>query len=199
VDGVIEFVPRIGDFVATGEPIFLVHRSSCRSDERRLRGAVAFGSERTIEQDSTFAFRVIVDIGIKALSKAINDPTTAVQAIDQLQRLLRDLGGREFGNGQVVDEGGLLRVLFPTPNWEDFVQLSFSEIRLYGAENFQVARRLRAMTDNLLKALPESRWPALLRERNLLDQAIERLYFLPEERALARVADAQGIGGASHA
>ena len=199
VDGVIEFVPRIGDFVATGEPIFLVHNSSCRSDERRLRGAVAFGSERTIEQDSTFAFRVIVDIGIKALSKAINDPTTAVQAIDQLQRLLRDLGGREFGNGQVVDEGGLLRVLFPTPNWEDFVQLSFSEIRLYGAENFQVARRLRAMIDTLLKALPESRTPALLRERDLLDQAIERLYFLAEERALARVADAQGIGGASRA
>jgi uncharacterized membrane protein len=199
VDGVIEFVPRIGDFVATGEPIFLVHKSSCRIAERRLRGAVAFGSERTMEQDSTFAFRVIVDIGIKALSKAINDPTTAVLAIDQLQRLLRDLGRREFGNGQVVDEAGLLRVLLPTPNWEDFVQLSFSEIRLYGAENFQVARRLRAMIDNLVKALPESRLPALLRERDLLDQAIETLYVLQEDRALARVADAQGIGGASRA
>jgi uncharacterized membrane protein len=199
VDGVIEFVPRIGDFVATGEPIFLVYKSSCRIAERRLRGAVAFGSERTMEQDSTFAFRVIVDIGIKALSKAINDPTTAVLAIDQLQRLLRDLGRREFGNGQVADEAGLLRVLLPTPNWEDFVQLSFSEIRLYGAENFQVARRLRAMIDNLVKALPESRLPALLRERDLLDQAIETLYVLQEDRALARVADAQGIGGASRA
>jgi uncharacterized membrane protein len=199
VDGVIEFIPRIGDFVATGEPIFLVHKSSCPIAERRLRGAVAFGSERTMEQDSTFAFRIIVDIGIKALSKAINDPTTAVLAIDQLQRLLRDLGRREFGNGQVVDEAGLLRVLFPTPNWEDFVQLSFSEIRLYGAGNFQVARRLRAMIDNLVKALPEGRLPPLLRERDLLDQAIETLYALREDRALARVADAQGIGGASRA
>jgi uncharacterized membrane protein len=52
-------------------------------------GAVALGLERTIDQDSTFAFRVIVDIAIKALSKAINDPTTAVLAIDQLHRLLR--------------------------------------------------------------------------------------------------------------
>jgi uncharacterized membrane protein len=199
VNGVIEFVPRIGEFVATGEPVFLIHKATGTIDGRRLRGAVAFGAERTIEQDSTFAFRLIVDIGIKALSKAINDPTTAVLAIDQLQRLLRNVGGRELGNGQVVDEAGFLRVLFSTPNWEDFVQLSFGEIRLYGAGNFQVARRLRAMIDNLVKALPESRRPALLRERDLLDRAIETLYVLPEDKALARIADAQGIGGASRA
>ena len=47
------------------------------------------GLERTIEQDPTFAFRVIVDIAVKALSSAINDPTTAVLSLDQLHRLLR--------------------------------------------------------------------------------------------------------------
>ena len=117
------------------------------NDGRGLRGAVAFGPERTIEQDSTFAFRVIVDIAIKALSKAINDPTTAVLAIDQLQRLLRVVGPRHLHDQQIADDKGQLRVLFRTPNWDDFVQLSFREIRLYGAENFQIARRLRAMID----------------------------------------------------
>ena len=89
VDGVIEFVPRVGDFVAVGEPVFLLHGGSGAFDERKLRGSIAFGPERTIEQDFTFAVRVIVDIAIRALSKAINDPTTAVLAIDQLHRLLR--------------------------------------------------------------------------------------------------------------
>jgi uncharacterized membrane protein len=87
-EGVIAFVPRVGDFVATGEPLYRLYGNAAQIDDRKLRAQVAFGSERTMEQDATFAFRVIVDIGIKALSPAINDPTTAVLAIDQLDRLL---------------------------------------------------------------------------------------------------------------
>jgi uncharacterized membrane protein len=197
VDGMIEVVPRVGDFVAGGEPVFLLHGSGSAFDERKLRGSVAFGRERTIEQDSTFAFRVIVDIAIRALSKAINDPTTAVLAIDQLHRLLRNVGKRHLHDEQVRDDAGRLRVIFPTPNWNDFVQLACREIRLYGAENFQIARRLRAMVDNLVKTLPESRRPALRLELELLDRTIEKLYILPEDIALARISDTQGLGGSS--
>jgi uncharacterized membrane protein len=197
VDGVIEVVPRVGDFVAAGEPILLLHVGSGAFNERKVRESVAFGPERTIEQDSTFAFRVIVDIAIKALSKAINDPTTAVLAIDQLHRLLRDVGRRHLHDEQVMDNEGRVRVIFPTPNWEDFVQLAFREIRLYGAGNFQVARRFRAMIDNLVATLPERRCPALRQELELLDRTIERLYILPEDIALARVSDTQGLGGSS--
>jgi len=197
VDGVIEVVPRVGDFVSLGEPVFLLHGCSGAFDERKLRGSIAFGPERTIEQDSTFSFRVIVDIAIKALSKAINDPTTAVLAIDQLHRLLRTVGGRHLHNEQIMDSTGGLRVIFPTPNWGDFVQLACREIRLYGAENFQIARRLRAMIDNLIKTLPESRRPTLRLELDLLDRTIEKLYILPEDIALARISDTQGLGGSS--
>jgi len=92
-DVTIEVAPRMGDFVARDDPLFLLHGGGAtKIDERKLRGQIAFGPERTIEQDSTFALRVIVDIAIKALSPAINDPTTAVLAIDQLQRLLRTAG-----------------------------------------------------------------------------------------------------------
>ena len=93
VEGVIEVVPRVGDFVAVGEPVFLLYGGSGAFDERKLRGSIAFGPERTIEQDSTFAVRVIVDIAIRALSKAINDPTTAVLAIDQLHRCFETSAG----------------------------------------------------------------------------------------------------------
>ena len=199
VDGAIEVVPRVGDFVASGEPMFLLHGGSNVFDEGRLRGSIAFGRERTIEQDSTFALRVIVDIAIRALSKAINDPTTAVLGIDQLQRLLRNVGKRHLHDEQIMDNAGCLRVIFPTPNWDDFVQLACREIRLYGAENFQIARRLRAMLGNLMKTLPESRRPALRLELELLDRTIEKLYPLPEDLAVARIADTQGLGGSSGA
>ncbi|HEX8751574.1 MAG TPA: DUF2254 domain-containing protein [Nitrospira sp.] len=194
-DGIIEVVPRVGSFVSVGEPVFLVYGNADAFDEGKLRGSIAFGPERTIEQDSTFAFRVIVDIAIRALSKAINDPTTAVLAIDQLQRLLRTVGGRHLHDEQIMDGTGRLRVIFPTPNWDDFVQLAFREIRLYGAENFQVARRLRAMVNNLVEILPESRCPALRVELDLLDRTLEKLYTLDEDLAVARVPDTQGLGG----
>jgi uncharacterized membrane protein len=202
-DGIIEFVPRVGDFVAVGQPLFRLYGGAAAIDDRVLRSQVAFGPERTIEQDSTFAFRVIVDVAIKALSKAINDPTTAVLAIDQLHHLLRLVGRRHLHDDALdalYDSNRTLRLFFPTPDWEDFVQLTFSEIRLYGAQNFQIARRLRAMIENLSSTLPEARRPALRREQNLLDGMPERLHELPEDLAMARRPDLQGLGGspASH-
>lgn len=196
-DGVIEFVPRVGDFVAAGEPLFRLYGGMATADDSRLRAQVAFGRERTIEQDSTFAFRVLVDIGIKALSPAINDPTTAVLALDQLHRLLRLVGRRYLHDDALYDAHGVHRLIFPTPNWEDFVRLSVTEIRLYGAGNFQVSRRLRAMLANLLEVLPENRRAAILRELELLDRTLEKLHDLPDDLEFARQADSQGIGGSS--
>jgi uncharacterized membrane protein len=193
---VVELMPRVGDFVATGDPLFRVHESADAVDDRALRVMVAFGPERTIEQDSTFAFRIIVDVAVKALSKAINDPTTAVLAIDQLQRLLRIVGNRHLQDEQIRGPSGRMCVIFRTPDWEDFVQLTFSEIRLYGAGNFQIARRLRSMIESLMQTLPEYRRPALHGQLFLLDRALEKLYVLPEDLALARTPDAQGLGGA---
>jgi uncharacterized membrane protein len=193
-DAIIELAPRVGDFVGKDEPLFLVRGvGAAQVDGRFVRGQVAFGRERTIEQDSTFAFRVIVDIAIKALSPAINDPTTAVIAIDQLQRLLRTVARRKLHDERIFDSDGKLRVFNRTPNWRDFVYLTFSEIREYGAGNFQVARRLRAMIESVMQGLPESRVPQLRQQLELLDRAVKKLYLSPEDLALARTADSQGL------
>src|SRR5579871_2179790 len=94
--GIIEFVPQVGDFVAVDEPLFNLFGCARGTDEEKLHASVAFGSERTIDQDPTFAFRIVVDIAIRALSPAINDPTTAVLSIDQLHRMLRSVGKRNL-------------------------------------------------------------------------------------------------------
>jgi uncharacterized membrane protein len=197
-DAIIELVPRVGDFVAKGDKLFLLRGARVSQiDDRFLRGQVALGRERTIEQDSTFAFRVIVGIALKALSPAINDPTTAVIAIDQLQRLLRTVGGRELRDERILDGDGQLRVIFHTPNWKDFLDLTFSEIRWYGAGNFQVVRRLRAMIENVSQNVPERRATVLREELDLLDRAAQGQYRFPEDLERSRVSDSQGLGGAS--
>ncbi len=192
-DCIIEFVPHVGDFIGVDEPLFQVYGGEI-TDEDELREAVALGSERTMEQDPMFAFRILVDISIRALSQAINDPTTAVLGIDQLHRLLRKVGRRHTRDEHVKDASGALRVIWRTPNWEDFVHLAIVEIRLYGAGNPQIARRLRAMIENLIQTLPAERHDALRLELDLLDRSIDRLYALPEDAAMARVADTQGLG-----
>jgi uncharacterized membrane protein len=193
--GVIELAPQIGDFLATDEPLFVIYGGATAIDDTLLRATVAFGSERTMEQDPLFAFRIMVDIALKALSPAINDPTTAVLAIDQVHRLLRVVGRRRLRGETIEDEAGLVRVIFRTPNWEDFVHVSCNEIRYCGANNVQIARRLRAMLDNLVASLPAHRHPALDQERRRLEQMVETFYTIPEDRALASIPDSQGLGG----
>jgi len=75
------------------------------------------------------------------------------------------------------------------------VHLAFSEIRQYGAESFQVARRLHAMLENLLQSLPEYRLPEVRRELDLLDRTLARVHAFPEDQAFARIPDSQGVGG----
>ena len=198
-DGAIEFLPQVGDFVATDEPLFTLYGGAVAIDDQVLRTTVAFGPERTLEQDPMFAFRILVDIALKALSPAINDPTTGVLAIDQVHRLLRVLGGRKLRGEVIPDAIGRPRVIFRTPNWEDFVHIACSEIRACGANNVQIARRLRAMLENLVRTLPEHRHPALRQELDKLDRTIRALYSLPEDLALAGVPDPQGLGGSARA
>jgi len=142
-----------------------------------------------------FAFRIIVDIALKALSPAINDPTTGVLALDQVHRLLRLVGQRKLRGEVIVDGSGRPRVIFRTPNWEHYVQVACSEIRACGAGNLQIARRMRAMLENLRKTLPAHRKPALDTELDLLDWAIQTHFTRAEELALARIPDSQGLGG----
>ena len=194
-DGVIEFVPQVGDFVAKEEPLFRLYGGAGGIDDRELQASVAHGSERTLEQDPTFAFRILVDIAIKALSPAINDPTTAVLAIDQIHRLLRLVGQRHLSREEIRDEAGKLRLIFRTPNWEDFVHLACTEIRHFGVGSVQIMRRMRSLLENLMHTLPPYRHPELSKQLEYLDRAIEGHYTLAEDRALARIADPQGLGG----
>jgi uncharacterized membrane protein len=121
-------VPAPGDFVRSGAPLFQVVESGQRLYERFLLGSVVLGQERTMHQDPAFAFRILVDIAIKALSPAINDPTSAVMAIDQLHELLSFLGSRHLEVGQHRDVGGRVRLVVEMPGWEDYVSLAVDEL-----------------------------------------------------------------------
>jgi uncharacterized membrane protein len=192
---IIEVVPQVGDSVTPEDPVFRLFGSGTIESGELLQH-IALERERTLEQDPAFVFRIIVDIASKALSPAINDPTTAVIALDQIHNLLREVGLRRLDTGLVRDSKGQLRLVFRTPDWEDFVGLAVTEIRQFGANSTQVVRRMRAMLENLIPLLPPHRSAVLRRELDLLKSTVDRGFAVPADRDRADFPDFQGLGGA---
>lgn len=196
-DCIIEQAPQVGELVSFNEPLFRVYGGAPKIPESELHGSIALGIERTMEQDPTFPLRVLVDIASKGLSPAINDPTTAVLAIDQIHRLLRMAGLRKLDEGHVYDEEGRLRFIHRTPDWEDFVMLAVTEIRHFGAGSIQVIRRLTAMLENLIETAPDARKAILKQELKKIQRSVRRAFEDVDDRAMAKISDSQGVGGAA--
>jgi uncharacterized membrane protein len=112
---VIVMACGVGDTLVENTLLLQVHWAKTALPESNLVRAIHFGFEQTSEQDPKYPIRLLVDIAIKALSPAINDPTTAVQAIDQIEDLLRRLGGHDLDAGYARDADGDLRLIFPMP------------------------------------------------------------------------------------
>src|ERR1700730_2040956 len=184
-----------GDKLVENGTILRVHGAKRVLPDRQLVRALSLEIDRTFEQDPKYSIRILVDIAIKALSPAINDPTTAVQAIDQIEDLLCRLGGHDLDAGYANDVNGVLRLIYPMPTFEDYLTLAFDEIRQYGSAFVQVMRRLRAallgISDSLTKV---DRVAAVRQYLKHLDLAIERSPLDSVDQSTARYEDRQGLG-----
>jgi len=192
--GVIEMTVAVGDTVIELMPVLRVLGARQPVDERRLWNEIEIGDERTFEQDPKYSIRLLVDIAIRALSPAINDPTTAVQALDQIEDLLTRLGQRDLDVGAYRDDEGDLRLVVPFPTWEDLVRLALDEICFCGATSVQVMRRMNALLGDMILHLPEDRRRVLQHWQGRVRSTITRTFVNEEEKAEALQEDRQGLG-----
>lgn len=190
----LALVPMMGDFVPHGSPLFEVWGEAAALNVKALLQAVEIGLERTPQQDPAFGIRQLVDVAERALSPGINDPTTAVQAIDQMHDLLRRMVHRRFPSPSRKDESGTLRLICPRPDWGSYVRLAVDEVRDYGRSSLQVARRLRFLLEDLLRVAPAFRRAELLRQLALLDASVDQAFTDEREAATAHRPSPQGHG-----
>lgn len=193
-DARIEVVAVVGDTVLESTALIHVFGGDGQIPEMELRNVFELGDERTFDQDPKYAIRLLVDIAIRALSPAVNDPTTAVQALDQIGDLLARLGQRRLEVGEFRDAAGRLRVVAEFPSWDDFLHLGFEEILSYGAKSVQIMRRMKALVADLLTVLPPKRHVALNYWRERLQTSIGRSFEDAEEKISASAEDRQGLG-----
>ena len=200
-DAVIVLRHGVGDFVSSGTVVLEAHAALPfpKIAERRLAGKLAFGIERTIEQDPAFALRVLVDVAIRALSPAVNDPTTAVQVLDHLEDTLALIGRTPGldGRWEYRDDQGNLRLVMPAQRFEDFLSLGVTEIREYGGSSIQVMRRLRATLLELQASVLPEYVAQVSAELEKLNVTAGSIWDTTPDAELSRHSDRQGIGGPS--
>ncbi|CAM5424469.1 MULTISPECIES: DUF2254 domain-containing protein [Streptomyces] len=190
---VLRLIPRIGDFVVPGTPLLAVHGGAA-PPPGALRYTTSVGVERTYHQDLGFGLRQLCDIALRALSPAINDPTTAVQALDRTVQFLAALTRQPLDVALHRDRGGNVRLVQPVPGWTELVDLGFTEVRGCALGSPQVSRRMLAGLDDLVLLAPPDRREPLLRHRELLQQAVDGSAPNATDRAFALHPDRQGIG-----
>jgi uncharacterized membrane protein len=191
----IVMLSAVGDTLVEDTPLLRVRGKGEAIREDALLRTIELRRERTFEQDPKYPIRLLVDVAIKALSPAINDPTTAVQTIDQIEDLLRRLGGSQLSAGVIKDADGIVRLALPMPSWDDYLTLAFDEIRIYGVTSVQVMRRMRSALVSLAHSpLPPARIEKLRDYLAHLDSVIAASPLDLHDQTMARQEDRQGIG-----
>ena len=146
----VHLAHRVGQFVPPGAPLFMIYKGARLAPEAilELREAIDIGPARTLQQDVEFGILQIVDIALKAISPAVNDPTTGVTCVDQLSRILIRVAARQPPSSFYYDPPGMVRVSVIWPTFEQLVHTAFDQIRLYAQGDSAVSLRLlRALGD----------------------------------------------------
>lgn len=186
----IQVIPRVGDAITTGTPAARVVGAE-RALDREISGAFVVDVERSLWHDPLYALRLLVDVAIRALSPAVNDPTTAVRALDEIEGVLRAAGSRQLGSTRIEVPPGSL--VLAGPSWDDLVDLALLEIFESGRGQVQISRRLTALLDDLIPDVDQSRGRILAEYRLQLDAEVTGM--TGRARSIALQGDRQGLGG----
>lgn len=180
-DVTVEILATWGEYIPSGAPLLRLHGTDDAAFARSLHRHVAIAKERTMSQDVEFGFRQLVDIAARAASPAVDDSTTAVQALERIHDLLRHLAHRPFPDG-LVRRDGHLRLVTRTPSWDGIIQLAFAEIRAYAEDSLAVAGALRRVLEDLLGHVSPDRRVAVYRMLGEWRRTVERGFAEPADR-----------------
>jgi len=123
------------------------------------------GPTRTLQQDVEFGVLQIVDIALKAISPAVNDPSTAINCVDQLSAIMIRFASREPPEGVLYDPPGTVRVIIPWIGFDRLVEAAFEQIRLYAKSDVAVSLRLLRALGDIAATTPDPEYRRTLIER----------------------------------
>ena len=187
----VRLLRRVGQFIPAGIPLLMVSKGDRLVPENSadFRGAFDLGPSRTLQQDVEFGVLQIVDIALKAISPAVNDPTTAINCVDQLSRILIRFASREPPAPLLYDPPGVMRVSMQWIDFERLMDSAFDQIRLYSQADYAVSLRiLRALGDIATATLnSDLRRTLAERGRRVVAGCAEKRWGRPQYETCARL------------
>jgi uncharacterized membrane protein len=169
-EGVVQLTIAVGDVLREDGVVAKMSVKESRGADDAIVQSFEAGLERTFDQDPRFAFRLLADIALRALSAAVNDEATAVQVIDAIDSLLARLATRRLNVGQIAGADGALRVVLVLPSWNDYLGLALDEITASAVAVPSVRARIDRLLSDLAVGAPPARRPMLeQRRRSLTD------------------------------
>ena len=175
----IRLLRRVGHFVPEGIPLFNASPGERLDKERvaELRSAFDIGPTRTLQQDVEFGVIQIVDIALKAISPAVNDPSTAITCIDQLGRIMIRFVNRSVPASLLCDPPHVVRVIIPRIAVENLLETAFEQIRHYSASDIAVSLRLLRAFDDIASTCSDPRIveSLVMRGRRIVADCAKRL------------------------
>jgi uncharacterized membrane protein len=136
---------RTGDFLIPGLPLLSIWPKVSLNawQKKRLHAAFAVGHTRTTQQDVLYGVRQLVDVGLKALSAAINDVTTAVMVVNELGAVGRAVARQgHLGQGWWMQQHGKVTLLRPAFGLVPYLRDAFGEIPLAATTQPRVILRI---------------------------------------------------------
>lgn len=172
----IEIVCPIGIYVLPGLPLARVSPQTAIDDDllQIIRGACSLASERAAGRDIEFSIKRVADIALKALSPGINDPTTAINAIDRLSEIMVAFAAVSNGPTIEIGEDGGVVVLPPSPSSDALVQEVFAQLRHYAAADVVVSKHLATQLGRIATVSPPVMAEAVRREASLIPHNCEQ-------------------------
>jgi uncharacterized membrane protein len=163
----VEYSP--GAWVQRHAPLFRVWGADSSEDvDDRLRQHVNVGDQRVVYQDPEFGIQQLVDVGVKALSPGVNDPTTARDVLHRLVDILVALGREHLAPRRHFGTDGALRLEVPQPQFGDLLRTAFEEIHHFGKSVPSVMRTLLQSLDAIEATIDERHKAAVAEVRSLL-------------------------------
>jgi uncharacterized membrane protein len=175
----------IGEFAVEGNPLVSIVPPDKITDELKQAIVECFdlGAVRTMQQDVHYGIRQVVDVGLKATSAAVNDPTTAATCIDQLGRILCHLARRRILPLEMRDEAtGALLMVRRAVTFQGSLDLAFNQLRQYGRGDMSVSlRMLRALSEIAMATDHPPHQERALHHARLVEAGLSQ-QFLVEDR-----------------
>jgi uncharacterized membrane protein len=191
-DAVIRLEARPGEWVQRDVTLFSIWPAEAATDElgTELDRHLTLSSQRSMSQDVGFGIQQLVDIGTKALSPGINDPTTAITCLDRLCQILVELGGRDDRPAGRSDDDGRLRLIAELDDWEALVSLAFDQLRHFATGIPVVTAHLVRTLNRVRVGVPAHRHPPLVAQARAVAEGMSEIQLAIDRSRVQRQLDA---------